>query len=574
MKSNLRPFSISYYLTILLLLLMLSIGLTMLVSPSLNNVPWAYNTFEALGYYIITDTNEQVFDAALNSQISLFDLGLCSSVFIFFLLAVAALKLRTLINKNSAPDYCHSHGPKLLEFSEAIRDASRKLKKEPGKPSIKLHPSLKITDQLEQGNIFAFGQQGGGKSTFIKPIAKQVYAYDCYSFTHDEKGEYQSDLQREETVCLELTECADYVWEISRDLKSVNDAALVAKAMLEEGNENDRFFIDSARQVLKGVIIDLQKNNHHWSWKELNESLFSSSTKLKQTLANSYPPAAELIEQDSKTTQSIRSLLSSRLFWLGEMAELQKSAKHSWSISTLLSTSNTKNHVFFKPNNANPEFSRSVCNTLITLLIERWLIRKDSNQNKFWLILDELGNFPKNPSLIRWLTLSRSKGGRTIAGTQNLSQLYEIYGTNITETILSLFRTVVIMRLGASGPSAQKASELLGQQRVVTFNQNLSVDNKLSLSTQFHDRPVVCKEDIINLPSANHNGVVGFLQIGGLTNVYKLNWPFIKAPKSTIKKPIPLQSTLDNSPVLEKKPVNRLNKRTASHVNNCEGEKL
>jgi len=550
------------------------VGLTILVGPKLKEIDLVFNPIYSLGDYILEIANNHIYQIIARTQISIFDLGLASLIFTLLLVGYFLFKLIMKANKNSRPDYHHSHGPKLLLFRAAIKDASKRLKKEPGKPSINIHPSLRITEQLEQGNIFVSGQQGGGKSTVIKPLAKQVYDTDCHSFTHDEKGEYQGNLKKQNIVCLELKENAEYIWEISSDVQNSNDASLVAKAMLEDGNDNEQFFVDSARQVLKGVIISLQNSNDYWSWKELDCSLFSDSKQLKQLLEDAYPPASTLIEPDSKTTQSIRSVLSSRLFWLSEMAELQKSAKNLWSISSMMMTSNNKKHVFFRPNYSNPELSRAVCNTLITLLIERWLVRDDSNQHKLWMILDELGNIPKNQSLIRWLTLSRSKGGRTIAGTQSLSQLFESYGQNITETILALFRTVIVMRLGASGPSAQKASELLGQQRVVTFNQNLSDCDKLSISTQFHDRAVVTKEDIVNLPSSDRKGVVGFLHIGGLKNVYKLKWGFIKTSKPIITKSIPSPGKPIITPMLEIQPTNRLNKRHKPLIKKFEDVKL
>jgi type IV secretory pathway TraG/TraD family ATPase VirD4 len=334
--------------------------------------------------------------------------------------------------------------------------------------------------------------------------------------------------------------------------------------MLEDGNGNgnDRFFIDAARQILKGVIIHLQNSHQSWTWEELHKTLFSDVKQLKQLLQKAYPSAAGLVEPDNKTTHSIISVLSSRLFWIRDMAVLQRSAKNTWCITEMMKHVDGKCHVFFRPNYSSPELSRAVCNTLVTLIIERLLAHEDSNSRKCFFILDELGNFPHNPSLIRWLTLSRSKGGRTIASAQSISLLYENYGQNNTETILSLFRTVIVMRLGASGPTAQKASDLLGQQRVLTVNQNLSGGDKLAISTQFADRPVVLKEDIINLPSADTKGVVGFLFIGGLVNIYKLKWPYIKSESPSNRQPISYSDHSKLTTPVSEVTANRLNKRS------------
>nr|WP_252732142.1 type IV secretion system DNA-binding domain-containing protein [Paraglaciecola arctica] len=489
-------------------------------------------------------------------------------------LFIATLRIQKLVNQGKLTDYAYISGPKLLEKSVAIRDVKKKVKKEPSSLSIKIHPEIRITEQIAAGSIFLQGQSGAGKSTIIKPIVQQIYALPVRSFTYDEKGEYQATFNTSSAVCLKLIHNSEYFWNIGRDITTKNDAALVSQAFIEQENENQRFFTDSARQILKNVIIFLIESRKPWSWCDLSQKLFSTEQELKSLLATVSKSAATLVEPGTKTTQSIRSVLSTKLFWLDEMAEMQKTAKNIWSISDLINKKSIKTHVFFRPNYMSPDITKAVCNSLITLLIERWLNQNDSKDEMFWLLLDELGNLPKNPSLIRWLTLSRSKGGRTVASTQDISQLYECYGENITDTILSLFRTVIVMRLGASGPSAQKVSDLLGQQRVLTLNQSLSEDQRISISTQYHDRPVVSREEIVNLPSADKTGVEGFLFIGGLKNIYKLKWPYLK--QSLVsgceeEQTEPLVLTDVPKKNIETNFVNRLNKRKTLEKQAIEG---
>jgi hypothetical protein len=572
-KNSLRPISIPHIVASLVLMMITSVALTTLVGPKLAEVSQLYDLLVTFGLNITENINVFIYRILARSQVSFFEIGLAVLFFLLLFIGTAVLTIRMTVRRKRLPDYHHTHGPKLLEFASAWKDASMKLDKEPGNASINIHPKLRFTDQLEQGNILIIGQQGGGKSTVLKPLANQVYQEECISYTYDEKGEYQRTFKDANAICLKLTAGAELVWDIGRDVQDSNDASLVAQAMLEDGKDNERFFIDSARQVLKGVIISLQNTGVHWSWRELHSSLFSNTQQLKRLLQSAYPSASTLIEPDSKTTHSILSVLSSRLFWLADMAELHSSATSLWCISRMMDPVDGKCHVFFRPNYSNPDLSRAVCNAIVTLIIERWLAREDSNERKFWLVLDELGNLPKNPSLIRWLTLSRSKGGRAIASAQSISLLYENYGEHTTETILSLFRTVIVMRLGASGPSAQKASELLGQQRVLTLNQSLDDAEKHGVSTQFYDRPVVTREDIINLPSADKKGVVGFLLIGGLQNIYKLKWPYMKSPKLINPEPLTSPNKPEKPSITKTQEKNRLNKRTKSPVKNCGGTK-
>ena len=559
-------------MSLLALLGMISAAVTILVAQLPNSIMINWSIFSTVGLEVEKHVRQFPFVSSLKFSVEMIGMFIC--IFWGMVLVIAALKIRKLVNQGILPDYKYVSGPKLLEKSAAIRDAKKKIKKEPSSISIKIHPEIRTTEQIAAGSILFQGQSGSGKSTIIKPIVQQIYSLPDRSFTYDEKGEYQATFNTSSAVCLKLIHNSEYFWDIGRDITTKNDAALVSQAFIKQENENQRFFTDAARQILKNVIIFLIDSRKPWSWYDLSQRLFSTEQELKSLLATVSISAATLVEPGTKTTQSIRSVLSTQLFWLDEMAEMQKTAKNIWSISDLISKESIKTHVFFRPNYMSPDITKAVCNSLITLIIERWLNRNDSQDERFWLLLDELGNLPKNPSLIRWLTLSSSKGGRTLAATQDISQLYECYGENVADTILSLFRTVIVMRLGASGPSAQKASDLLGQQRLVTLNQSLSEDQKLSISTQFHDRPVVSREEIINLPSADKNGVVGFLFIGGLKNIYKLKWPYLKqALVSGCEKEQAEPSVLIDFPKrnIETNFVNRLNKRKTLEKQAIEG---
>lgn len=562
MKNNLHPISASYVVKLLVLKAMIALAAAIWVAHSPASSVFKFPLFSSIGLKIEEILGPIPVISTLSYRAELLGTFIC--VFLGLVLTFLALSLRSYYKAQKVPDYCYVDGPQLLNDAKAIKDANRKLTREPSKLSIKIHPKIRITEQIEAGSILIQGQSGSGKSTIVKPIVQQIYALPDRSFTYDEKGEYQATFNTKSSICLKLTHNTEYFWDIGRDISTANEAALVSQAFIEQENENQRFFTDAARQILKYVIVFLIQSRKPWSWRELSNKLFSSENELKSILATVSASAATLVEPGTKTTQSIRSVLSTQLFWLDEMADMQATAKSTWAISELISGESIKTHIFFRPNYLSPDLTKAVCNSLITLIIERWLSRNDYQGERFWLLLDELGNLPKNPSLIRWLTLSRSKGGRTLATTQDISQLYECYGEHITDTILSLFRTVIVMRLGASGPSAQKASDLLGQQRVVTLNQNLSEETQISLSTQYHDRTVITREEIINLPSADGSGVVGFLFIGGLKNIYKLKWPYLKqiaAPEIENEQTQESSATEHKNVTVVTTSVNRLNKR-------------
>jgi type IV secretory pathway TraG/TraD family ATPase VirD4 len=255
--------------------------------------------------------------------------------------------------------------------------------------------------------------------------------------------------------------------------------------------------------------------------------LFSSHAQLHSMLVKSHRPAAVLIEDNNKTTQSIRSVISAQLGWLPRMVELAAASEETFSIKRWLNSEvANKRQVVFQPNINEERMSGALCNAITSIITSTVLNKPDNENQQVWQILDELGNLPKSHSLEKWLSLSRAKGGRMLAGAQNIDQLQH-YGDKSANVILSLFKTNVVLAMGTAGESCQSASKALGSQRILSVQRSKSTKEELTYSEQFSDRAVVSPDDIANLPLAQRDiGVTGYVYIGGNNAVYKLIWPF------------------------------------------------
>jgi type IV secretory pathway TraG/TraD family ATPase VirD4 len=172
----------------------------------------------------------------------------------------------------------------------------------------------------------------------------------------------------------------------------------------------------------------------------------------------------------------------------------------------------------------------------IICLTSLMLSKPDGHSKNTWLVLDELGNLPKNDSLKELLSLGRSKGCRLIAGTQSISQLHEKYGEQDTDTILNLFSTVIALRCGVSGGVAEYAAKCFGE----SIYERPSIDPSKSSSSnnwQKESWGLVTTDDLKHLPQASKNGVTGYITSSGWNSVFKLQWhypSFNKKSKSHI----------------------------------------
>jgi len=87
---------------------------------------------------------------------------------------------------------------------------------------------------------------------------------------------------------------------------------------------------------------------------------------------------------------------------------------------------------------------------------------------RLWVYLDELESLARLPTLGDALTKGRKKGLRVVSGYQTYTQLVDVYGENLAETMLGNHRTMVALGVGRMGEkTAEKMSRALGQHEIM-----------------------------------------------------------------------------------------------------------
>lgn len=445
------------------------------------------------------------------------------AVIISFVITTFLLK-----SYKAVPLFRHLSGPIVLRGRYALRHAKEQRKKESGGSGLYLHPKIGISTIRELGNVFLFGQQGAGKSTIIKFMLEQLLRRNDSLFIYDEKREYTEHFFTGDEVLISPGDSRSAYWDLSKDITDEASAKAVASVMIQSSTQ-DQFWTDAAQVVLTGVLITLMKKGKSWSWIDLNDLVFSDAQTLHDVFSIHYKAGVNLVEPDSKTSLSILTTLTIQLSWLPGLAYQWKDYSESFCLNDWHMYGSCKRLIVAGDPMAY-EMSSALCSALLSLLASKIIASPDSDTQRFWFVLDELGNMPKTESLKKLLTLGRSKGVRTIAGTQAVSQLRSIYGHDDAETILSLFSNVITLRTGPIGDSAKVASESLGTKRVEQRVKSFDNNGKESISFQHSEMPVVNTEEIIHLPRSNRS-VSGYLLINGYESVYRLDWPIKKRNK-------------------------------------------
>lgn len=425
--------------------------------------------------------------------------------------------------------YQHVSGPEMLCGRSAIKHASHALKTDNGVRGIKVHPKIVLKKQDECGNFFVFGMQGAGKSTIIKYWLNQLIQRTIPILIYDEKREYTELFYDESIVLLSPGDKRSVIWDLSADINDISSARTFSEAIIHQ-TSNEPFWSDSARLIVTGALMCLIRKEMPWGWKELHNLLFKDAKALQKELGLFFPEAALFADPENKTSASVLAVVSSQLSWVRYLSEVQCSNAKTFSFKNWMNADIAKK-VIVQTNPSYRNMSQSLFSAALSMLTNQILALPDCSRREVWLVLDEIAAIPKNDSIEVWLSRCRSKGARTIAGTQSVSQLQSIYGDKDSETILSLFSTVIALRVGAAGHSAGIASQAMGRRRVIITSTSIDSSKKKSVTYSEQEIPVVTAEQLIHVPRPDKKGVTGFLAISGTNAVYELKWPYPELPK-------------------------------------------
>lgn len=124
---------------------------------------------------------------------------------------------------------------------------------------------------------------------------------------------------------------------------------------------------------------------------------------------------------------------------------------------------------------------------------------------QIWFFIDELSSLNKLPSLPNSMAEVRKYEGCFVLGLQNLSQIDELYGTNMSRSICGLTGTKLVFR-SPDAYTAKRMSEFLGEQEIVEHSESISfgahqMRDGVSLAEQRRNKTVIPYTDILNLPN-------------------------------------------------------------------------
>jgi type IV secretory pathway TraG/TraD family ATPase VirD4 len=132
---------------------------------------------------------------------------------------------------------------------------------------------------------------------------------------------------------------------------------------------------------------------------------------------------------------------------------------------------------------------------LFDLAIKEALCR-ERNEGSVYFIMDEFSLLPHLQHIDDGVNFGRSLGARFIIGAQNISQVYDAYGTDRANSLLSGFSTTICFRLN-DGKSREFFKELNGKNgRITSYDAMVKAKGQID---QYREAYVVEDYDIDTL---------------------------------------------------------------------------
>jgi type IV secretory pathway TraG/TraD family ATPase VirD4 len=381
---------------------------------------------------------------------------------------------------------------------------------------------IHISEALSRRHILIAGQTGSGKSTLMIQHLASIQAAGRRALVNDFKGELVERYYRPgRDLILNPLDPRGLGWTLFNEVESSLDLAAIAGSLIPLAKGDDRFWSAAAQDVLRGVmancfIYGLRTNEALW------QALTAPVKEIaRMCRATKFGRAGYSYIQDasSKQAASVIAVLISHVSWL-EFATDGGFSLREWSRNpadiTIFITSLDEVSNIMKP----------YLSLFADLAGKRLLALPENNdpKNSIYLLLDELGNMQRLPSVKRLLTAGRSKGLVVEIGVQELAGVESVYGREDTRTIINNCGSKMILNLG-DPEAAELFSALGGEEEYLQSSTTYSISQDDHRGGENHTRQqrtrkVIMPAEIMRLPV----GTGYFMLPGGNAALVEVPW--------------------------------------------------
>ena len=351
---------------------------------------------------------------------------------------------------------------------------------------------LPLIKHKETSHILITGTTGSGKTNAFHILLPQIRRRQNRAVVLDITGDYVSRYYDPRTdIILNPLDTRSKSWHPWIDCHLDSHYDVLAESFIQtKAGVRDPFWDNASRAVLKTALrkyaaqgnIDVQK---------MITFLMSASDKDFEDFFKDTEAATFTFKNNEKTTNSIRSVLSSQIEGLRQL----EATSQPFSLRNWVQNEKKNGWLFITARADQRQTLTPLISAWMDITINALMILSENQQRRLWFVIDELAALQRLPRLQAGLAEGRKYGGCLLVGFQSKPQLEEIYGRHGTEAMLDLFNTKIFFR--CTEPSTQAwISKVLGDKEEAEPQENISygahsMRDGVSLSRHTRQKPLV-----------------------------------------------------------------------------------
>jgi type IV conjugative transfer system coupling protein TraD len=416
---------------------------------------------------------------------------------------------------------------RILSGTEAVSAESlKKLIKNRKEASEFNLAGVPLIKDKEKQHTLIIGTTGSGKTNCIHELLQQNRAKKQRAIIVDMTGGFIEKYYRpEKDIILNPQDARSKPWSTWGDCPKLHHLRLISSVLIPaDGKGNDSYWTKASRVVFMATAEKL-----HALHRLTNKDFFLYATNGPIREIESFykdSNAAAIMNADAaETVMGVRSNLQAHT----ECLTFFKEAERPFSIREWVKEEESEGWLFLS---SPPELREEIAPLMslwTAIATDALMGLRHSQERRLWIVVDELPAIKRLPKLQTMLAEIRKYGGCAILGTQDMSQLDEIYGQHIVKSIANLCSTKVVFRIEGA-EIAERMSKWLGVQEVSETMENISygahqMRDGVSLNDQRKEKPTIHPDRLMKLPDLQ-----AYLKLPGDYPIAKVSFKIHKLP--------------------------------------------
>jgi len=419
---------------------------------------------------------------------------LIDAVLLFFVFPYALKRLEQRAKEQAKDKYVR--GSKFISTD----DLNFQIKTEGKKTDLNIG-NLSIPVDAETKHFLIVGRPGTGKTVCISQILERLKERKAKGIVYDFKGDYLSKFYDPETdIIFNPLDIRSMGWTVFNEVETFMDIDSIAYSLIPPAYQADPFWNDAARDVFAGIMHYLYQQR-----RRTNRDIWEAVTAPGKDIAG-WLKKTKGGERGYRYIEDASSKQAMGVFAV--MMQYTKSfeymAKSDGNFSLREWVNESKDGLIFVTNYEDVQDTlRPVLSLFVDLLGRRLLSLEEDYNRRLFFLIDEFGTLQRLSTILRLLTLSRSKGGSVWLGIQDTGQIDKIYSHELRQAITNACGSSVIFAV-ADPDTSEFLSKRIGETEYIETEEALMMGPEdmrdgINLSRRKRTERLVLPSDLQNL---------------------------------------------------------------------------